>query len=408
MKVKQNEENWREQEKLKKLKEYLKDDIDKAIDLFVELSNEAKMIILTQELIEIGNFILTKIDDERRGRIIGTLGNLYYNLGRFKEAEKCYEDALKLYVELAKKDENYLKYVAGVLNNLGNLYYAVGRPIDAEKSFREALIIRQDIKDEEGVITTLSSLGLLYSNMAEYEKARDYYERALLNRMKKFNNSIHDMYSLGTILNNLGAVYNGLNEKDKAEESYKKAIEIYKQLLEKEERVEDMLCGAMSNLASLYIDLEKLNDAEKLLNEIRKYESLLPPDLKVKIVFNNAKLLEKRGDKNAAEEYLKAGSMAFVLFVTYGINTINFVYCFEKVEEIGEGKIRGDAKLMRRAMLKSYFGLEKDKELKEVECSHRGRAILDALKGNFKLEVRDEVDLAAYIIATEIKRRSGF
>ena len=58
-------------------------------------------------------------------------------------------------------------------------------------------------------------------------------------------------------------------------------------------------------------------------------------------------------------------------------------------------------------MLKAYFGLEKDKEIREVECSHRGRAILDALKGNFKLDVKDEADLAAYIIASEIKKKSG-
>lgn len=400
--------DWREQEELKKLKEYLVKDFDKAIDSFVKLSNKAKMIKLTEELIEIGEQILDDVNDERKGKIIGTLGNLCYNLGKFKEAEKYYEEALKFYIKLAKKDESYMKYVAGVLNNLGNLYYATGKPTEAEKAFRDALIIRQDINDKEGLATTLSCLGLLYSSIADYEKAKEYYERALLIRMELHKNDVKSLYNLGMVLNNLGTIYNALNDTEKAEESYKKAIETYKDLLSREERVEDMLCGAMNNLASLYLEVGKTEEAEELLNEIKKYESLLPPDLKVKVIFNNARIIEKKDVEKAAKEYLRAGSMAFVLFVTYGMKTINFIYCFEKVEEIGEGEIKGDAEIMRRAMLKAYFGLEKDKEIKRVECSKRGKAILDALKGSFKLEVKDDIDLAAYIIANEIKKKSGF
>ena len=407
---KDDERDWREQEDLKKLKEYLaKKEIEKAVELFVDLSNRAKMIRLMEELIEIGGYLLERATGIEEGRILGTLGNLCYNIGRFEEAEKYYEKALNFYVQLAKKDESYMKYVAGVLNNLGNLYYVVGRPSEAEKAFRDALIIRRDIGDKEGVATTLSRLGLLHSSIAEYEKAKEYYEQALVTRMESFDEKdIENLYSLGMILNNLGTVYNVLKEIEKAEESYKKAVEIYEELLQKEERVEDLLCGALNNLATLYIDAGKLDEAEELLDRIKKYDSFLPPDLRVKFLLNNAKVLEAKDKQKAAEEYLRAGSLAFVLFITYGMNTINFIYCFEKVEEIGEGKIKGDAEIMRRAMLKVYFGLEKDKEIKRVECSERGKAILDAFKGNFKLDVKNDVDLAAYIIASGVKKKSGF
>jgi len=400
----------REQEDLKKLKECLKKgEKDKALELFIDLSNRARMIKLMQELIEIGGYLLENVKEVDEGRILGTLGNLCYNVGKFEEAEKYYEGALNFYVQLAKKDESYMKYVAGVLNNLGNLYQVMEKPSEAEKAFRDALIIRQDINDKAGTVATLSCLGLLYCNIAEYEKAKEYYEKALLMRMEMFDKEdVQNLYSLGMILNNLGTVYNVLKDTKKAEESYKRAVEIYKELLRKEERAEDLLCGALNNLATLYIDAGELEEAKKLLEEIKKYDSFLPPDLRVKVVLNNAKILEGRDKRKAAEEYLRAGSMAFVLFVTYGMNTINFIYCFEKVEEIGEGKIKGDAEIMRRAMLKVYFGLEKDKEIKRVECSERGKAILDAFKGNFRLDVKDDVDLAAYIIATGVKKKSGF
>ncbi|RLI73469.1 hypothetical protein DRO97_07420 [Archaeoglobales archaeon] len=406
-----NKDDWREQDDLKILKQYIdEDETEKAFELFIDLSNKTKMIKLMEELIGIGEYILEKVEGEERGRVLGTLGNLYFNVGKLEDAEKYYLKALEFYIQLAKKDESNMKYVAGALNNLGNLYHVMNKPSEAEKAFKDALTIREDVGDANELATTLSCLGLLYSNIAEFEKAKEYYEKALVTKLNALNkeNYLQNLNDLGTILNNLGTVYNALKEIDKAEESYKKAIEVYEELLKHDERVEDLLCGALNNLASLYIDCGELDRAQRLIDRIKKYESFLPPDLRVRVTLNNAKILESKDMKKAAEEYLRAGSMAFILFRNYGMNTINFIYCFEKVEKIGEGKIKGDANIMKRAMLKTYFGIEKDKEIKEVECSKRGRAILDALKGNFKLEVKNDIDLAAYIIASEVKKKSGF
>lgn len=405
-----SEEGWREQDDLKTLKQYLDEkEMEKAFELFIDLSNRTKMIKLMEELIEIGEQILNKIDGDEKGKILGTLGNLNFNVGRLEEAKKYYSQALEFYVQLAKRDKSYMKYVAGALNNLGNLYHTLRKPSEAEKAFKDALIIRQELGDAEELAITLSCLGMLYSSIAEYEKAKKYYEKALVTMLDalKEENYLKNLSDLGMILNNLGTVYNVLKETRKAEESYIKAIEAYEELLKHGEMVEDLLCGALNNLASIYIEKGELEKAQQLLDRIKKYESFLPPDLRVKVTLNNAKILENKDVKKAAEEYLRAGSMAFVLFINYGMNTINFIYCFEKVEKIGEGKIKGDASIMKRAMLKTYFGIEKDKEIKEVECSERGRAILDALKGDFKLEIKNDIDLAAYIIASDVRKKQG-
>ena len=53
-----------------------------------------------------------------------------------------YEEALKIYRELAKKrPDNYLPYVAATLSNLGILDRAQNRPEEARKAFEEALKI---------------------------------------------------------------------------------------------------------------------------------------------------------------------------------------------------------------------------------------------------------------------------
>jgi tetratricopeptide (TPR) repeat protein len=59
-----------------------------------------------------------------------------------KEAGEEYEEALKIYHELAQKEpETYLPYLAATLNNLGILDRAQNRPEEARKAFEEALKI---------------------------------------------------------------------------------------------------------------------------------------------------------------------------------------------------------------------------------------------------------------------------
>ena len=58
--------------------------------------------------------------------------------GRIKEARKEYEEALKIYRELAQKEPNiYLPYVAATLNNLGILARAQNQSTGGSEGMRE-------------------------------------------------------------------------------------------------------------------------------------------------------------------------------------------------------------------------------------------------------------------------------
>ena len=70
------------------------------------------------------------------------LGNLDIDQNRMEEARKEYEEALKIYSELAQKNpETYLPYVAMTLNNLGILDSDKNRMAEARKEYEEALKI---------------------------------------------------------------------------------------------------------------------------------------------------------------------------------------------------------------------------------------------------------------------------
>ena len=58
-----------------------------------------------------------------------------------EETRGEYEESLKTYRELAKKEPETLPYVAATLNNLGILDRAQNRPGEARKAFEEAMKI---------------------------------------------------------------------------------------------------------------------------------------------------------------------------------------------------------------------------------------------------------------------------
>ena len=61
-----------------------------------------------------------------------------------------YEEALKIYRELAEKEpETYLPYVAATLNNLGILDRAQNQPEEARKAFEEALNIYKSLARQD-------------------------------------------------------------------------------------------------------------------------------------------------------------------------------------------------------------------------------------------------------------------
>ncbi len=156
------------------------------------------------------------VEMEKAWRLIRNDEILPYDM--WKEARKQ-----KWFIELiGPLTTDYLN-VATYRNNLGAAWNAKGKYDKAIEYYEKAL--KSDLKvfgeDHPDVATYRSNLGEAWKAKGEYDKAIEYYEKALKSDIKTFGEN-HP--KVATRWNNLGEVWRAKGEYDKAIEYYEKAL----------------------------------------------------------------------------------------------------------------------------------------------------------------------------------------
>lgn len=374
---------------MNELQELLKNDVSKAVEKFVEIANSTVDTFTLSSLTNIGEEIAKKVDGHSKGRVLGTLGNIYYSLGRYEDAEKAYLDTLNLYLDLSKKDEKYMYYLAGVLFNLGNLYQVRRRYEDAEKAYRDAINVLEHVNAEKELAAVLVSLGILYAKVGHSTNAENVLKKAFEIK-RKYVRSKDDLRELGMILNNIAAIYLEEGRNDEARILLERALEVF----EKYGFIEEM-ASVLHNLSSLLDDEE----GEKIIRRLEGIERGLSPDLRAKIKYSSAKIAERKGDfSKAANYYLDAACLAFIAYRNYGQGSVNFIHCFDKAKKLG----MDEADAIKTAILRFYFGANVELESE----SRAGSLITRALSGeDIKLEGDTLLDEVIKIIVRDLQRR---
>jgi len=376
-------------------------DVKRAVEIFLELTSHPAGKI--DRIIEVGDELLKVLEKEDRGKVLRNLGNLCFDSRKAKEAEKFYMEAIGVYIELSKENTEYMTDLAKLLNNIANLYSLLKRYDEAEENYQWAARLFRDLDMLPELAITLDNLGILYIEMNKLDDAENTLKEAFAIRKELAKSDPSQMQNLAMTLNNLGVLYRKMQKFDRVEECYNYVLKIFRELAEKSEENIVHLAATLNNLGTLYIETDRVEEGLKYIGEALDYEAMLPPDLKMKCYLSAGKGLEKLGDlERAAELYLKAASLSFTLFRQYGYRSINFIHYLEKVQEIGTGEIKGDAILMKNAIMKLFF--KRDVEFPEVECSKRGQIILKAARGE---DVGDfyagsDEDLAAYMLAMDL------
>ncbi len=366
-------------------------DYDRAFELFMRCANEIYgRHRCVEKLIFVGEKLIGKVKEE--DKLLGTLGNLYMVIKKYREAERYYNMVLKLY------DENDRRYL-GVLLNLANLHYVKGDYKKAEGELKE-LIAKSYGRDEEITEKALLILSSLYLDLGDYGKAESCLMDVLRMEHSKAKRDRERMRAVASIVNNLGYVYSRAKDFEKAEKFYKEALRIYNELNDV-----NGVTTVLNNLSSLYVSTQKIERAKETLSMIEKIKEV-SPDLKAKYYFLKAKILEREGRlKEAMEHYMKAGALGFLVFRNFGTNAINYMHAFDKAEEIAKNlkleDFAGDVFVLKSVIGKVYFGIKR--QIGNVVCGERGRVILKALKGEkADFDVRDEVDSAVYVIVRDV------
>ena len=105
--------------------------------------------------------------------------------------------------------------------NLGTVFYSLEEYQKAKEYHEKALAIAIEIGDSHGEGRILGNLGSVFHSLGEYQKAKEYYEKALAIAIE-----IGDRNGERTTYGNLGSVFHSLGEYQKAKEYYEKALAI--------------------------------------------------------------------------------------------------------------------------------------------------------------------------------------
>ncbi len=153
-----------------------------ALEALAEVGAQQELHDLTQQFEGLlGSLRQTDLPDIATS--LGRLANLYYDQGRYGQAEPIYLQALQLRRSLLGETH---PDVATSLNNLAGLYDSQGRYEEAEPLYLQALQLRRSLLGEThpDVATSLNNLAVLYANQGRFAEAEPLLVRALEQRQQ--------------------------------------------------------------------------------------------------------------------------------------------------------------------------------------------------------------------------------
>ncbi|MDR0327431.1 MAG: CHAT domain-containing protein [Planctomycetaceae bacterium] len=170
-----------------------------------------------------GQALKANPDEFMTAVVRNNMGLLYQEQYHYEEAKPLYEQALKTYEKLYGKDD---PYVAPPLHNLARLYRDQGNYTEAEKHQKRALSIDEKElgKDHHETAISLNGLAMIYREQKRYADAESLYQRCLEICRERLGN---DHPQTADNLNDLAELYEKQGQDKNAEELYNQAIAVF-------------------------------------------------------------------------------------------------------------------------------------------------------------------------------------
>jgi eukaryotic-like serine/threonine-protein kinase len=306
-----------------------------------------------------------------------TLGNVYFSLGQYPQAETMFQRGLDLEERiLGKEHPNTLVSV----NNLANLLSKKGDYAGAESLFRRALEARERTlgKEHPDTLRSVSGLGMLLHEKGDYAGAEPLLRRAMETQERTLGRE-HSV-TLSSV-NDLAALLEAKGDYAGAEVLYRRALEAQERTLGKEYPT---TLFSVNNLAGLLLAKGDYAGAEALFRRaLEGRERTLGKEHPDTLVSVNglAALLRAKGDSAGAEPLLRRALETSERTLgkehpntTHSVNNLA-VLLFER------GDYGGAEPLYRRALETRERTLGPDHS--ETLSSVNNLAVLFAKKGDY-------------------------
>ena len=228
------------------------------------------------------------------------MGYLDSMMGRLKEAEAMYKQALKKYEKAWGAEHTS---TLDIVNNLGILYYKQNKITEAEAMYIPALNGKEKTWGAEHTssLAIVNNLGVLYADQSKMAEAEEMLLRALKGYEKIWGTEYTP--TLG-MFNNLGLLYYNQNKIVEAEEMYMQALKGKEKTWGPEHT---STLDTVNNLGNLYSHQSKMVEAEKMyIRALKGKEKICGAEhtSTLDIINNLGNLYSKQGKMDEGEKML--------------------------------------------------------------------------------------------------------
>lgn len=176
----------------------------------------------------------------------------------FTDAANSFSEAQKV----AEADHNDF-YLSLSMSRIADIRLREKKYSEAETLFKQSLTLAEKAKGpgRSVVLMDLNSLGTLYIAQSNYAQAETYLKRVIAMLDSNTSDEVVNRKFLPTALDNLAVVYRNTKKFDQAEALYKRAIPLWEKLSGPED---SDTATSINNLAALYYYERKYAEAEPL------------------------------------------------------------------------------------------------------------------------------------------------
>ncbi len=230
-------------------------------------------------------------DDRKTGMTLFKIGSAFFLTSNYQAALQYTNESLEIFRIVDDK-----KQLAAVHSLLCDIKSYMGFKEAAIENCHISLELYESLKLDEGKASLLNSIGNIYLDLRQYEKARQYFNQALF-----LAKAEDDSYIIATSLSNLGHMHLGLGDAEEARKFYQRALEL--------DRQENDLEGMGYSYYNLGIAFKKLNDFEKALENLQKSleysDQSVDLELQAKVYSEIGNLYSETGNYRMAISFLK-------------------------------------------------------------------------------------------------------
>lgn len=159
-------------------------------------------------------------DHESVAKSLNNLGILYEVIGELDSAYYVYQETIAILINLYGTEHIE---IANMFNNFGTNAYMRGNYKEALDFYTLSLEMYLNLQGESAEVgNCYMNIGLVYTELNEYAKAREYTKQAENLYLSIFGENYYNLY---TVYQNNGLIYKGLGEYDKALEYTGKAMD---------------------------------------------------------------------------------------------------------------------------------------------------------------------------------------